>query len=580
MTRPIPRPATPPAPPTALLAALLLAAGTVGGVWVAVAAAGAASGAPAPGNPVVLVVQLISGSRPWPGRLATLVAAAELILSAALLIGGVRVAGWLRRSGSRVDHTAAALARPGELSTLTPRGAAQRTARLAPELAGGPDTHGPLLGYTVAGGVAIRSSWEDVTVVLAGPRVGKTTTQCIPAILSAPGAVVATTNKRDLLDATRGVRATHGRVWVFDPNDLLGEPPAWWWNPLASVSTITAARELVGHFVAASRPADARTDSFFDPEGEELLANYLLAGALSRNGLTEAVEWLYHPGDRSAVEVLTGHGFSLAAAKLAGALDYPDKQRAGIFGVARKLVDVLAEPTVARWVSPPHTPATPQFTPAGFATSRDTLYLVSQEGPGSAAPLVAALTAAVLDAAERDASHTPGGRLPIPLVLVLDEAANVCRIRTLPDKYSHYGSKGIVISTVLQSYSQGVEAWGEHGMRKMWSAANIRLYLGGISERRFLDDLSALIGDHRVQEVSHTRGRSGQWSRSIGSRSERILDVAELAALPAGRALVFSSGNPPTLIRTVPWWQGPHAEAIRASLAAHTPPAHQPKPSR
>jgi type IV secretory pathway TraG/TraD family ATPase VirD4 len=130
---------------------------------------------------------------------------------------------------------------------------------------------------------------------------------------------------------------------------------------------------------------------------------------------------------------------------------------------------------------------------------------------------------------------------------------------------------GIVITTVLQSYSQGVEAWGEAGMRTMWSAANVKIYLGGVSERRFLDDLSALIGDHRVQEISRTRSHGSQWSRSLGSRSERILDVAELAALPLGRARVLSSGNRPTLIRPVPWWEGPHADTVRASMTAHGP---------
>lgn len=577
MNRPTPRPVTQTGPPpTALLLSLLGILTVTGGLWVAVAAGATAMGQPLPGNPMMLPWELASGTRAWPGWVATLAATGELAAVGALGVAGARVTARVRHRRSRVDHTAYSLARPGELTGLTPRDAAARAARLAPGLTGGPRTHGPLHGYTIAGNLPIRSSWEDVKVVIAGPRVGKTSSQCIPEVIDAPGAVLATTNRRDLVDATRDVRATHGTVWIFDPNGILGEPPRWWWNPLRGVSTLSAARELVGHFVSASRPADARTDSFFDPEGEELLANYLLAGALSARSLTDTVSWLYHSGDRTAVDALQRHGFTLAAAKLAGTLDYPDKQRAGVLGVARKLVDVLAEPTVARWVSPPPTRLIPEFTAERFAHTTDTLYLVSQEGPGSAAPLVAALTAAILTTAVTDAGHIPGGRLPVPLVLVLDEAANVCRIRALPEKFSFYGGMGIVITTVLQSYSQGVEAWGEAGMRKMWSAANVKIYLGGVSERRFLDDLSALIGDHRVQEISRTRGRGSQWSRSLGSRSERILDVAELAALPLGRALVFSSGNRPTLIRPVPWWEGPHADAIRASMAAHGPGIDQP----
>ncbi len=37
--------------------------------------------------------------------------------------------------------------------------------------------------------------------------------------------------------------------------------------------------------------------------------------------------------------------------------------------------------------------------------------------------------------------------------------------------------------------------------------------------------------------------------------------------------MVLSSGNRPTLIRTQPWMTGPHAEKVKASIAAHDPQA-------
>ena len=49
--------------------------------------------------------------------------------------------------------------------------------------------------------------------------------------------------------------------------------------------------------------------------------------------------------------------------------------------------------------------------------------------------------------------------------------------------------------------------------------------------------------------------------------------VDALAALPRGRAIVFASGSRPTLIRTQPWMTSPHAERVRASIAAHDPQA-------
>ena len=52
-------------------------------------------------------------------------------------------------------------------------------------------------------------------------------------------------------------------------------------------------------------------------------------------------------------------------------------------------------------------------------------YLLSKDGGGSAAPLVAALTDRVLRCAV-NAAKDRGGRLDSPLLAVLDEAANVC----------------------------------------------------------------------------------------------------------------------------------------------------------
>ena len=63
----------------------------------------------------------------------------------------------------------------------------------------------------------------------------------------------------------------------------------------------------------------------------------------------------------------------------------------------------------------------------------------------------------------------------------------------------------------------------------------------------------------------------GQRSVSRQTRRQRVLDVAELHALPRGRMVVYSSGAPPVLARTAPWQHSPYAEAIKASIARWDP---------
>ena len=167
---------------------------------------------------------------------------------------------------------------------------------------------------------------------------------------------------------------------------------------------------------------------------------------------------------------------------------------------------------------------------------------------------------------------SPGRRLNPPLLTVADEAANIVRIKQLPSLFSFYGSHGLPIMVVLQSYAQGEIVWGKPGIRQMWDASNIRTYGGGVADPNFLDELSRSIG-HDWQMVKSVTTQSRSWDRSVNRAPQRLrlLDVEELIALPVGRMIVLASGAPAALVRTQPWQKGPYADKIRASLARWDP---------
>ena len=205
-----------------------------------------------------------------------------------------------------------------------------------------------------------------------------------------------------------------------------------------------------------------------------------------------------------------------------------------------------------------------QFDPHAVVLTNDTLYSLSKEGQGSAGGLVAALAAAVCEAAEDLAKTEPNGRLSTPLLVALDEAANVCRWAGLPNLYSHYGSRGILISTYLQSPAQGRAVWGTDGYEKLNSAANIKVYAGGVDDMKYLTDLSKAIGNYRNNRPSVSSGRNDR-SVSRQEQSDLILDVADLRALPRGRAMLLASGARAVFGRMLPWMDGPHAKAVKGA---------------
>jgi type IV secretory pathway TraG/TraD family ATPase VirD4 len=539
-----------------------VALGATGICWAGAQLAALVGGGPQPpANPFAFDLALATGRFAWCSA-ATVFAAGLGLLAIALLVG-LFILLRRRKTHDHVDRRATHLTKAREIARYTDRPPAHL--HPAPGL--------PIGRVLPEGRKLLRATWEDQIFHIAGTRTGKTTSTAIPAVLAAPGAVVVTSNKRDIVDATRGPREgpDRGPIWLFDPQRLAGGEPTWWWDPLSAVTDVRTARKLATIWATVGRDFDARVDPYFHPAGQELLAMMLLAAARGRRPVSDVYEWLTNANDDTPRELLA-RGDAMWERGLEMQQQLPEKQRAGVYGTAQSFVSFLADPEVLAWVTDPQGFRS-GFDPKAFTQSGGTLYSISKEGEGSCAPLTTALTAAVLDAAEQRAAGCSGGRLPVPLVAVLDEAANICRWRELPNLVSHYGSRGIVLAIILQSWSQGIQAWGLHGLRAMFGAVNLRIYGGGVADTDFLRMVSELCGDYdRPMRSRSSSARTGV-STSLATHREHVFDIATLGALPPGRAVVMMSGARPVLVRSEPWMKGPHADAIRASIARFDPMA-------
>ncbi|MET8799071.1 TraM recognition domain-containing protein [Nocardia sp. NPDC004568] len=566
--------------PDLTLIAIYVGGAVLGTVWVALHLGNMLSlqKQDMPVNPIDIVAGMVKGELHWPT--GTTVILLLVLLALALFVLYRRRATARRMVGRlAVDDKADVMGNGGAIAALTEAGVREKAQNMGVKL-GYNDAPGVPIGVAVADGTMLYGSYEDLHLDIWGPRQGKSTSRVIPAILTAIGPVLATSNKRDVVDATRDVREAKGsRTFVFDPQGVAAEEPTWYWNPLAWVDAnsdgceMRAAR-LAGHFADSDSGSDSRNDAFFDPEAEDLLAGLFLAAAIAKKPITQIWEWVTDPQNIEPIKFLRDAGHDFSASGLAAQYNADPRTRSGIFGTAKKMVRCLKLRNVHKWVTPhdpaKHEPARAQFDELEFIEKNGTLYSLSLEGRGSAAPLVSALTEAVIDVAMRKASRSAYGRLPIPLLAVLDEAANVVRWKDLPKQYSHFGSRGIVVMTVLQSWAQGARCWGDDGMNALWSAANIKVLGSGVDDTNFLRERSEAIGEHSAISASVSESKGGKsYSRSLGS--SKTFTVQALATLPRGRAIVFSSGAPPVLVRTVPWWEGDYAAAVKKSIEQHDP---------
>ncbi|WP_380169769.1 type IV secretory system conjugative DNA transfer family protein [Jannaschia sp. R86511] len=433
------------------------------------------------------------------------------------------------------------------------RGSRRRTQRgLATSRRPAADPVGDGVVFALDEGRPVRSRVEDSALVVAPNRSGKTTGLAAGLVVDAPGPVLATSTKADLVRLSAGARRSTGLILVFDPDQVMRWPDRARWDVVAGCGDVREATVRAKAMVTAKPLDGTRNGNFFAESAEIVLRCLLHAAALDAQTMREVLSWARDFDDEEPYAILRTHpdaapGWDKDLAKYArGAAPETVSSLEMSLGLALK---PLADPAVLDLVCPAPPGEDPGLVidPAAFVASTDTLYVLAEGGSDtSSAPLATALVASVDRAARKASQYTATGRLPVPLTFVLDEAANVAPIPGLPALMTDGGGRGISVWTMVQTFSQLRARWGRDGADTLWGAGTIKVVLGGLSEVEDLDRLSRLVGERRVLRESDTEGDRDTTSWS--TERERIMPPEAIRALPVGQALLFYRAQPATVV--------------------------------
>jgi type IV secretion system protein VirD4 len=524
---------------------------------------------PATGYPLPAAACLPGPGRMWAALLLTLTLATGLGLGVWALSRRFRASSSVAlASPAAWGRTRAGLASRRDVqSQLSEKAVRVRAAHTRPRLHGNAATRYPTTAVGLRLGrdrhtrLELWGSVEDSYLILGPPRSGKGVHLVIPHALDAPGALLVTSTRPDTLHATRRIRERNGPVLAFDPQQLAPDAPRLRWSPTRGCEdplvAINRARALTAG--AALHTGTTTDGDFWAAMSAAVLRAYLHAAALSGRPMTDVLAWASRPLDPTPVRILRSEPAAAGgwAEELAAQAGADPRQRDSVWAGVRRAVDSLADPRVLATCNP--TPAE-AFEPRSFLEEHGSLYLLGATGTQlSVAPLITALLEDLLDTARRLAAAQPSGRLDPPLLLLLDEAANIAPIPSLPNLMADGGGTGITTVTVLQSLAQARARWGDAGADAMWDAATTKVILGGLAHADDLTRISRLAGDVDVPQVTRSTGTSGgtrNTTSSLGSQR-----------LPAGQALVLARRCPPVHAELTPWWKHPTATATATATA-------------
>ncbi|HEX3839344.1 MAG TPA: type IV secretory system conjugative DNA transfer family protein [Acidimicrobiales bacterium] len=413
---------------------------------------------------------------------------------------------------------------------------------------------------------------ELSVMILGPPRSGKTSALIIPNVLAANGAVVSTSTKPDVLDATAASRSEFGRCHLFDPTGSVtpsGDVEALRWSPLQACGTWDGARATARSLVqvAASSGSGGMVrpeSSHWNERAQSMLGPLLYAAALEGSDMRTVLTWVDRRKSLPAQIILAGtHGgiADLAANALEGLAATDERELSGIWSTASgALSGFRTERALAVTVDP-------TFDADRFAGSADTIYICAPaHRQALVAPMVVGLIEDVRNAAYRRAAiGAPGDRRPPPVLLALDEVANIAPLPNLPSMISEGGGQGVVTLASLQDLSQARQRWPDEadGFPSLFGAT---LVLPGIGDVRTLQALSTLAGDEEIatRTVSSGRAPSGHpvtdlvtggrqhVGESATTQWRRRLPPDLITRGSSGLGLAFDERNQPTWIRLAP----------------------------
>ncbi|MHB8439254.1 MAG: type IV secretory system conjugative DNA transfer family protein [Acidimicrobiales bacterium] len=386
------------------------------------------------------------------------------------------------------------------------------------------------------------------SVLVVGPTQShKTSGLAIPALLEWDGPVLAASVKSDLVARTIAWRRHVGTAWVYDPSRATSLGGAWW-SPVDAVGDWASARRMARRLTDASRPAGGLPDAeFWYQLATKLLAPLLLAAARSGYEMDVVARWIDEQEQPELEQILGAHDELEALRALRATWWRDERQRSAVYSTAETIVDVFADLHASDHA--------PRIDPDALVAGTNTLYLCAPaHEQRRLQPLFSALASEAVDRAVARAERQ-GAPLDPPLLVVIDEAANVAPLAELDELASTAAGHGIQLVTVWQDMAQITARYGERAGTVV-NNHRAKLFLSGIADPVTLDNASALIGEEEhPQQSTTTDGRARSVTTSPVTR--RLAPPDRVRRVPPGHGVLVCGHLPAVRLKLRPWWKVP-----------------------
>jgi type IV secretory pathway TraG/TraD family ATPase VirD4 len=424
---------------------------------------------------------------------------------------------------------------------------------------------------------ALYAPLENPTGAIAPTQSGKSRQDLVHKVIGAPGALLCSTTKPDLLEFAGIARARRlqGPVAVFDLTGSVSWPALLRWSPIQGCDKpIVADRrartlvEAAAVQVESGGGTGAGNDKFFRERAVVVLSAYLLAAALDNKGVLSLIEWATNRQNLEPARILDARKFRDRADNLRAEIAVTPRTADGVWMSVRRVIEPLLDPRIRRMCSP--TPGT-GFDARSFLAAHGSLFLIAgQRQAAQAAPILTALAEYWIDTARDLALEAPARRLDPPATAVLDELPSATPIPSLPSTLADSAGRGVLIHWAAQAVSQLEETFGPGPAWSLLGNTRAITVWGGLVDPRTLEWLSTLFGHHeRARWQEHSEGGFLSPTRSsLGTETVPTYRPGDVRQIGDGEVVIAYRNLGAILARTTDVARRPDWAQLRADIAA------------
>ncbi|MCQ4864957.1 VirD4-like conjugal transfer protein, CD1115 family [Pseudoflavonifractor phocaeensis] len=390
-------------------------------------------------------------------------------------------------------------------------------------------------------------------IIIGGSGAGKTRYLIKPNLMQANCSYIITDPKGEILRDVGPLLMEKG--YVVKVFDLIAPEHSDCYNPFAYLRDDKDVLVLIRNFIKNTTPKNANSNDPFWEKSETALDTalmlYLLHEAQEDEQTFEMITYMLE-----CAKVKEDDDYQSAVDLLFNALEQIDPDA---LALRQYKIFKQAENRTAKSILVTAAVRLAPFTLSSIQriTSRDELELdklgerkqavfcVIPDSDDTFNFLVGMLYTQAFQTLYYQADKIHGGRLPVPVRLLMDEFANV----SLPDSFSKLQStmrsRSISSVIVLQSIGQ-LKALFKDDWENIVGSADSLLYLGGNDYATF-EYISKLLGKSTLDTTTRgqTRGRNGSSSTNFQTTGRELLTPDEVRRLNTKEALLLIRGEYP-----------------------------------